>query len=316
MTEGAQLPRVVFLGTPQFACNILEAAARVAQVVLVITQKDKPKGRGREMASPPVKEAAARLGIPVIQPEVVKGRKFAAKIAEHRPDFLVTAAFGRVLGRSLLAVPARDALNVHASILPRHRGAAPANWAILEGDERAGVSVMRMVEALDAGPVFSIAELAVRQEETAGELLERLAVAGAEALAEVLSMYERFTPHPQDESAVTWARSLCKEDGLVDWHRSAPEVHRHIRGLHPWPGAYALWRGEQLKLHAARVLRADSPDAMPGTVISASGEGIDVACGTGILRLLELQAPSRKRMSSAAFLAGAKFSDGEVLGGR
>jgi methionyl-tRNA formyltransferase len=264
----------------------------------------------------PVRLASERLCLPVLAPEVVKGRKFAAQIAELKPDFLVTAAYGKVLGRSLLAVPARDALNVHASLLPRHRGAAPANWAILEGDQRAGVCVMRMVEELDAGPIFTRRELVVEPEETAGELLERLAVLGAQAIAEALSLYDRWTPQPQDEGAVTWARTLCKEDGLVDWRRSAVEVHRQIRGLHPWPGAYALWRGEQLKLHGARVLGTMGPCAPPGTVLSASAAGIDVACGTGAVRIVELQAPGRKRLSSAAFIAGAKFTENEVLGGR
>jgi methionyl-tRNA formyltransferase len=316
MSDAADRPRVVFLGTPEFAVGILEAVSQVANVVLVITQPDRPKGRGRETSASPVKDAALRLGLPLLQPEIVKGRRFAARIAEFTPDFLVTAAYGKVLGRSLLAVAHRDALNVHASILPRHRGAAPANWAILDGDERAGVSVMRMEEALDAGPVFATRELVVGEQETAGELLLRLSVLGAEAIAEVLSGFQRFTPLPQDEAAASWARTLRKEDGLVDWQKNVAQVHRHIRGMHPWPCAYALWQGQPLKLHAARVLVDGGRLAAPGTVLCAKSEGIDVACGLGILRLLELQAPGRRRLPCGAFLAGAKLEEGQVLGGR
>lgn len=310
------LPRVVFLGTPEFAVHILEAAVSVANVVLVITQPDKPQGRGRGVAAPPVKEAAMGLGIEVIQPEVVKGRRFAERIKAYEPDFMVTAAYGKVLGRSLLMTPTRDALNVHASLLPRHRGAAPANWAILEGDELAGVCIMRMVEALDAGPVLLSRSLAIGQDETAGELLGRLSRLGAEALVEALGNYGTVELQPQDDRAATWARTLTKQDGLTDWNRSAPQVHGHARGMHPWPCAFTLWKGEPLKLHRTRVISADAQVAAPGTVVDTSAAGIDVACGLGVLRLLELQAPGRKRMECGAFLAGANLAAGERLIGR
>jgi methionyl-tRNA formyltransferase len=306
-------PRIVFFGTPEFAVPILYALAREMSVILVVSQPDRPTGRGRKLVSPPVKTAATELGIQVIQPSIVKGRRFADRIAGYKPDFIVTAAFGRILGPSLLRVSARESLNVHASLLPKYRGAAPVNWAILSGERETGVSIMRMEEELDAGPVYHRVKTPIGQDETAGELLGRLSVAGAEAIIQVIKHFDTYTPEPQDHEEATFAPMLKKSDGNIDWNQSATFLHNHVRGMSPWPSATTLFKGERLKVHATTVLDLESGDSLPGTILGVSREGIDVACKTGVLRLTELQAPGRKRLHVRDFLAGKKIEPGLKL---
>ncbi len=307
-------PRVVFFGTPDFAVPTLEALYGEAEVALVVTQPDRPSGRGRKPKPPPVKRTAERLGVEVAQPGIVKGRRFTARIATYNPDFIVTAAFGRLLGRSLLSAPEWACLNVHASLLPRYRGAAPANWAILRGERESGVSIVKMIEELDAGPVFNVARTQIATEETAGELLVRLAALGAEALLDTLRRFDNMSPIDQNPSEVSWAPVLKKQDGLVDWTRSATELHRHVRGMSPWPTAATRLGGEPLKIHAARVAEATGTGDLPGTVLQTSDEGIDVSCGKGVLRLIEVQAAGRKRMPASVFVAGTPIDRGLKLG--
>ncbi|MDJ0766749.1 MAG: methionyl-tRNA formyltransferase [Myxococcota bacterium] len=306
-------PRVVFLGTPEFAVPSLRSLSDVAEVGLVITQPDRQSGRGRKRISPPVKHAAAQLGIEVIQPDIVKGKRFAARIAAGAPDFIVTAAFGRLLGKSLLGVPKMACLNVHASLLPRHRGAAPANWAIIEGDVKTGVSIMQMTEGLDQGPVYHAIETPIHPEETAGDLLDRLAQLGARALVDVLMRFDGLRPNAQNHAHATWAPRLVKGDGIVDWHKDALAIHRHIRGMHPWPTAMTHLDGNPLKIHCARVASETPITAEPGTILNKSDTGIDVACGRGIVRLVEVQAAGRKRLAAGAFLAGTNVEIGTKL---
>ncbi|MCP4603418.1 MAG: methionyl-tRNA formyltransferase [Proteobacteria bacterium] len=307
-------PRIVFFGTPEFAVPILTALNNKAEVVLVVTQPDRPSGRGRKRTSPPAKVNAHDLGIDVIQPEIVKGRRFAAKIATYMPDFVITAAFGRILGPSLLEVPKLASLNVHASLLPRHRGAAPANWAILAGDQETGVSIIKMEQGLDTGPVFHFEKTPVGSEESAGELLIRLAELGAEAIVDTINGFHDLRAVPQDDNEATWARMLGKNDGIVDWSMSAPKLHRQVRGMHPWPTATTLFRGVPLKIHAARVCLKSGHEGQPGLVINISQEGIDVACGDGVLRMVEVQASGRKKLNAAQFLSGARIEPGLKLG--
>jgi methionyl-tRNA formyltransferase len=311
MTSAA---RIVFFGTPEFAVPSLEALARENQVVLVVSQPDRKAGRGRKLSPPPVKTAAVGLGIEVIQPKVVKGRRFAERIAGYAPDFIITAAFGRILGPSLLRTPAKESLNVHASLLPRHRGAAPINWAILSGDRETGVSIMRMDEGLDSGPVFSTVKTPIGPDETAGALSERLALLGAEALVDMLRRYDSLEPVEQVHENATWATMLKKSDGVVDWTRDAEAISRQVRGMTPWPGATTQLEGQTIKIHRAGPLAPSALDEKPGTVVAVSEEGIDVACRPGVLRLEEIQAAGRKRMPVAAFLAGASMETGTVLG--
>ncbi|MDD5306316.1 MAG: methionyl-tRNA formyltransferase [Deltaproteobacteria bacterium] len=306
--------KTVFMGTPSFGVPILEALASETDVRLVVTQPDRPAGRGRKLVAPPVKDAAGRLGVAVLQPESVKGSGFAEEIGGLSPDLIVTAAFGKLMGRRLLATPRLGCLNVHASLLPRHRGAAPVNWAILSGDSRTGVSIMRMDEGLDTGPVLLEVGVDILNDETAGELTERLAALGAETLIAALRSWDRLVARPQDPSKATVARMLAKGDGRVDWTRTAAELGCHVRGMHPWPCASTKMRGAPLLVHAARVIDADMRSGAPGTVVAVGRTGIDVACGRGILRLVELQREGRARMSAHAFAVGARLEAGSLFG--
>jgi methionyl-tRNA formyltransferase len=302
------------MGTPRFAVPALEALAEVSDLELVVTQPDRPSGRGRRLEPPPVKVVAEALGIDVIQPNVVKGRRFSRRIAELAPDLLVTAAFGRILGPSLLAVPRLGCVNVHASLLPRYRGAAPISRAILAGEARSGVSIVRMVEELDAGPVYYTREVDIDPGETAGELSERLARLGAEALVEVVPRLGDLEPVEQDPDEVSWAPMLEKSEGTIDWSRTAKELHDHVRGMHPWPCAVTFLDRAPLKVHRARILEGGPGDAPPGTVVGHTALGLDVACGSGVLRLLDLQLPGRKRLDARQFHAGRRVDVGVRLG--
>ncbi len=305
----------VFFGTPKFAVPIMRALAMATDIRLVVTQPDRPVGRGRQMESPPVARAARELGIETLQPERVAGRSFASIVREREPDLLVTAAYGKLLGRGLLEAPSLECLNVHASLLPAYRGAAPVARAILDGVERTGVSIIRMAAELDAGPVFLREAVAVRPEETTGELTARLAEVGAEALLRVVGDLPGIEPEEQEHSLATWAPALRKEEGSVNWSRSATVLHAHVRGMHPWPSAFSGLDGEPLKIHRAAVIEADGSFGAPGTVLGHSVEGLDVACGWGVLRLLDLQLPGKKRLDPKAFYSGRRLETGRLLGG-
>jgi methionyl-tRNA formyltransferase len=307
-------PRTVFLGTPEFAVPALRVLADRAKVVLVITQPDRPIGRGRKVEFSPVKKAAIELGIEIIQPKIVKGRRFSNRIKEeYAPDFVITAAFGRLLGPSMLKVPKCDSLNIHASLLPKYRGAAPINWAILSGEQKTGVSIMRMEDGLDTGPVFSMLETAIFPEETTGELSVRLAEIGARAIVDTIENYHELSPVSQNHDEATWAPMLKKSDGLIDWNRSVADVHNHVRGMSPWPCAFMVLLGNQLKVHKSCVYEEGREQEEPGVVLKVSGKGVDVACKNGIIRLVEVQAAGRKRLDIASFLSGTKIEVGQLL---
>ena len=268
------------------------------------------------MEPPPIKRAAIELGIAVVQPETVKGGAFRASLAACAPDVVVTAAFGRILGRRVLDLPRYGCLNVHASLLPAYRGAAPVAWAIRNGEEVSGVSIMRMDAGLDTGPVFSTLRVPILPEETAGELTGRLAGFGAELLAKVLAALPAAPiPAPQDEALATNAPSLTKGDGRIDWRLPARSVHAHVRAMHPWPCATTSVGGEVVKVHRVALVDATgAPSARPGEVVEHSPAGVDVACGVGAVRLLELQMPGKRRLDAASFRAGMRFERGTVLG--
>jgi methionyl-tRNA formyltransferase len=304
----------VFFGTPQFAVPALRALAAITEVRLVVTQPDRPAGRGRKPEASAVALAAAGLGLETIKPERVAGREFAARIRELGPDLLVTAAYGKLLGRGLRGAARLECLNVHASLLPAYRGAAPVARAILDGARTAGVSIMRMEAELDAGPVFLRAAVAVGPEESAGELTLRLAEVGSAALTRVIADLPGAAPEAQDHSLATWAPALRKEEGLVDWSREADALHAHVRGMHPWPCAFTVLRGEVLKIHRGAVAEEAGVFGAPGTVLAHTAAGVEVACGRGVLRLSELQLPGRKRLDPEAFFAGRRLEPGLVLG--
>jgi len=308
--------RSIFMGTPEFAVPSLRAVARATDLQLVVTQPDRPSGRGQRLEPPPIKRAAIELGIAVVQPETVKGGAFRASLAACAPDVVVTAAFGRILGRRVLDLPRYGCLNVHASLLPAYRGAAPVAWAIRNGEEVSGVSIMRMDAGLDTGPVFSTLRVPILPEETAGELTGRLAGFGAELLAKVLAALPAAPiPAPQDEALATNAPSLTKGDGRIDWRLPARSVHAHVRAMHPWPCATTSVGGEVVKVHRVALVDATgAPSARPGEVVEHSPAGVDVACGVGAVRLLELQMPGKRRLDAASFRAGMRFERGTVLG--
>jgi methionyl-tRNA formyltransferase len=311
---GAKL-RSVFMGTPEFAVPSLRAAAAATDLRLVVSQPDRPAGRGLRLEPPPVKAAAAELGVEVVQPETVRGAEFLSRIAAHRPEVVITAAYGRVLGRRLLELPRLGCLNVHASLLPAHRGAAPVAWAIRSGDATTGVSIMRMDEGLDTGPLYRAAPLGILPDETAGELTVRLARLGAEILEEVLSeLPAGLVPVPQDDAAATLAPTLSKRDGRIDWTLPAGAVHAHVRAMHPWPCATAGCRGGVVKVHRVVVLDAALAAAgRPGEILGHTCAGVDVACGLGTIRIVELQMPGKRRLDAASFHAGARLERGTIL---
>jgi methionyl-tRNA formyltransferase len=327
--------RILFLGTPDFTLPLLEACARAGELVAVVAQPDRPQGRSGKPQAPPSKQWALARGLPVLQPEKVKQGRLAALLAEHKPDVAVVAAYGRILPADALAAPRLGCLNVHASLLPALRGAAPAQWAIARGLRETGVTIMQMDEGLDTGDIRLQRALPIAPDETGETLLPKLGALGAVLLAEALALLERGTlPRtPQDHSLATLAPILSREDGRVDWSRSATQIDERRRGFTPWPGAFTSLDSQVLKLHSTRVLEGGDAAhangagaeagalataalaATPGTIVRAGAAGIDVACGgLSVLRITELQPENKKRMPAQAFLAGHPLAPGARLG--
>ena len=297
--------RIVFAGTPEFSVPCLEACrASGAQVVAVYTQPDRPAGRGRKLAPSPVKQAALAARLPVEQPETLKSPEVQAALAAHAPDLMVVVAYGLILPRKVLAIPRLGCWNVHASLLPRWRGAAPIQRAILAGDAESGVGLMRMEAGLDTGPVLLEKRTPIGPQDTGGSLHDRLALLGAEALAEGLRRTlagETLAASPQPAEGVTYAHKLDKAEAKLDFGRPAIVLERTVRAFDPWPVAEAAIAGEPVRIWAARAL-ARPHDAAPGTVLGVGRDGIDLACGDGVLRVTALQRPGGKRIRAADYL--------------
>lgn len=313
------MPRIIFAGTPEFAVPTLEAlVAGGHQVVAAYTQPDRPAGRGRQLVASAVKQRALALGIPCEQPGTLRTVSSRARLAAFNPDLMVVVAYGLLLGPKVLAIPTLGCVNVHASLLPRWRGAAPIQRAILAGDGETGVAIMRMDRGLDTGPVYAMRHTPIGHDESARDLQERLAVLGAALLAETLPaiLGRAVVPEPQHAGAATYAHKLEKREARLDWSRSAAELARAVRAFDPWPVAEAQWGDIVLRLHRARALPGTDADAAavaPGTVLSADRHGIDVATGAGVLRVLVLQAPGGRILDAAQFVAareliGARFA--------
>ena len=307
--------RVVFMGTPEFAVPSLKALLDAGYgVVGVFTQPDRPVGRGHKLAACPVKKLAVERGVPVYQFERLRNEEGLACLRALAPDIVVTAAFGQILSQALLDVPKMGTVNVHASLLPAYRGAAPINWCILNGETRTGVTTMLTDAGVDTGAVLLRRETDIGETETAAELSVRLSQLGAELLIETLKGYiaGEIAPTPQDERLASRQPMLKKEMGLIDWTRSAKEIACQARGLDPWPSAYTDYAGGTLKIYRARPAMGEGE---PGTVLRSSAkEGLFVACGEGALEVLEMQAPGGKRMSARAYLAGKKIEPGTRFG--
>ena len=307
--------RVVFMGTPEFAVPSLKALLDAGYgVVGVFTQPDRPVGRGHKLAACPVKKLALERGVPVYQFERLRNEEGLACLRALAPDIVVTAAFGQILSQALLDVPKMGTVNVHASLLPAYRGAAPINWCILNGETRTGVTTMLTDAGVDTGAMLLRRETDIGETETAAELSVRLSQLGAELLIETLKGYiaGEIAPTPQDERLASRQPMLKKEMGLIDWTRSAKEIACQARGLDPWPSAYTDYLGGTLKIYRARPVEGEGN---PGTVLRSSAkEGLFVACGEGALEVLEMQAPGGKRMSARAYLAGKKIEPGTKFG--
>lgn len=341
--------RIVFMGTPDIACPALQALAIAPdfQVVGVVVQPDKPKGRDLKLQPPPVKELALRLGLPVLQPERARNEPFIAQLRELRPDLIAVLAYGQILPQALLDIPTHGCLNIHTSLLPRWRGAAPIQWAILEGDVETGVTIMRMDAGLDTGGIISTRTTPIAPDDNAQTLHDRLAVLGAELLVQTIPRYVtgELAPRPQPADGVTYARKLTKDDGRLDWSLPAHILHNRLRAFTPWPGTFTFLPAQPkpllLKVWCAEIARsstfqcrdlgglptrAESDTAMtenstleyrttqPGQVLSADKSGIVVACREGALRLLEVQKEGSRRMTAAEFLAGHPLTKSVTLG--
>ena len=292
------------MGTPAFACPTLQTLLdRKEQVIGVFTQPDRPKGRGQKLQPPPVKGLALQHGIQVFQPPKVRAPEVIEHIRELQPDLIVVIAFGQILPKALLDIPPQGCVNVHASLLPRYRGAAPLNWCIVNGETETGVTTMLMDVGLDTGPMLLKRATPIDPDEDILSLHDRMSQLGADLLGETLDGLKAgsITPQPQDDSDTCYAPLLKKEHGLIDWHKPAQEIHNLVRGLASWPGTVTLLDGQPLKLFRTAI---GNGSGIPGTVITAGKGGIEVACGSGSLLIKELQAAGSKRMDAASFLAG------------
>ncbi len=315
--------RLVYAGTPDFSVPALEALDDGDhELVGVFTNPDRPRGRGRDPLPPPVKEAAVERDIEVAQPESMDSNEAAATLEEWRADVMVVCAYGQILPERILATPRLGCINIHASLLPKYRGAAPINWAIVRGERETGVTIMEMEPGLDTGPMLLKGRVDIEPLTTAGELHDELAELGAELIVEAVSGLARgeLDATPQDDDRATYAPKLSKSDGGIDWMKSAEEVANHIRGLNPWPGAFSHHRADddaRIKFHLARPAGPAGPtDGEPGVVLEADpSEGrLVIGCGEGAIECLEIQAPGRQKMEAGDFLNGYDIEAGDQFG--
>lgn len=308
--------KVIFMGTPDFSVGTLEALVEAGhEVVLVVTQPDKPRGRGKEMQFTPVKECAEKHHIPVYQPIKVRESKCVEKLREYKADIMVVVAFGQILPKEILEMCKYGCVNVHASLLPKYRGAAPIQWSIIDGEEVTGVTTMQMNEGLDTGDMLLKVEIPIEAKETGGSLHDKLAEAGAKLCIETLKALEEgtVTPIPQGETTTSYAKMLDKQLGNIDWSKSAVSIERLIRGLTPWPSAYTNWNDKVMKIWDAEALSWDATGT-PGTIVKVEKDAFYVQTGEGLLKVCELQIPGKKRMDAGAFLRGYQVKESEMLG--
>jgi methionyl-tRNA formyltransferase len=304
--------RVVFMGTPDFAAACLRAVAAVHEVALVVCQPDKPAGRGGQLTAPPVKQLAEELALPVIQPKSARTGELRDALAASGAELAIVVAYGKILPKDVLEALPRGCINVHASLLPKYRGAAPIQWAVIDGEAETGVSIMQLDEGMDTGPVLLERRLPLDASWTSGDLFEQLKPVGSAALLEALELVGqgRAVPREQDHTRATHARMLVKEDGVIDFTQPAAKVAARIRGVDPWPGAQALLRGHNLKLFRARV---EAGRGQPGTVLAIDAAGAHVACGEDAVVIAELQMPGKKRMPAQQLVHGRMLEVGDVL---
>ena len=305
------------MGTPEFAIPALKALMDQGhELVAVVTQPDRPKGRGRRMAPSPVKELAVANGIEVLQPERVSDPIFTDQIREKAPDLVIVVAFGQLLKKNLLDIPRWGVINIHASLLPKYRGAAPIQWAIINNEPKTGLTVMRMDEGMDTGPILLQRELAILEDETAGHLHDRLAAMSGDVIIETLAGMARsqINEVPQDDNLANYAPKIERGDLSIDWAKPAVEISCLIRALDPRPGAYTLLRGQKTKLFSSHVVDEGQLDGVPGRVVKSSSGQIHVETGKGVIGIREIQFPGKRRLTVADFLRGFSLSEGTLLG--
>jgi methionyl-tRNA formyltransferase len=308
--------RAIFFGTPAIAVPSLDALAAIAEVAFVVCQPDRPAGRGLELKPPPVKVRALELGLPVHQPAKIRTPEFAALIREANADVALVIAYGRILPPAVLDAPRHGCVNLHASILPKYRGAAPITWSVVHGEPETGISLMQMDEGMDTGAVYAIHRTPIGAETTADELAVALGALAADVVRADLArvVNGELAPTAQDHAAATMAPMLEKEHGRIAWDRPAAAVHDHVRGMTSWPGAFTALQGKTLKILESRVGSTEGNAGPPGTIVAASKQGIDVACGAGTLRILRAQAEGRKPLGAAELVGGRTLAVGMLLG--
>ncbi len=306
--------KVIFMGTPDMAVGTLQALAAEHEVVLAVTQPDKPKGRGGKMQHTPVKEKALSLGIPVYQPKKVRDPACVEELRKYKADVVIVIAFGQIIPKEILDIAPYGCINIHASLLPKYRGAAPIQWAVINGEKVSGVTTMQMDEGLDTGDILLKEEIILEEKETGGTLHDKIAEAGARLCLKTLAAAQagELVPVKQGESPTEYARMLDKDMGNIRWEDPAVNIERLIRGLNPWPSAYTGWKGKVMKLWRADVYEEETGKA-PGTVVRVEKDGFSVQTGQGVLKVAELQIPGKKRMEAGAFLRGYPIKEGEVL---
>ncbi|MGN1142400.1 MAG: methionyl-tRNA formyltransferase [Oliverpabstia sp.] len=311
--------RVVFMGTPDFSVGTLRELVKAGhEVVGVVSQPDKPKGRGKSLMPTPVKEAALELGLPVYQPKKVREPEFIEILRKLEPEVIVVVAFGQIIPQEILDLPPYGCINVHASLLPKYRGAAPIQWAVIDGEAQSGVTIMKMDTGLDTGDMITKVVVPITEEETGGSLFDKLSEAGAKLLVDTLPSLQNGTAvyeKQPEESPTPYAAMIQKQMGNIDWNRPAVEIERLVRGLNPWPSAYTKLKGKTLKIWRAQVIQESENDMtfVPGSVLQADAHGFRVKTGQGILNITELQLEGKKKMDTPAFLRGYTVETGSVL---
>ena len=306
--------KTIFMGTPDFAVPCLEVLQAKTEVLAVITQPDRPKGRGHNLQASPVKQKALEYNLPVLQPEKIKTEEFTAELEKLQPDLIVVVAFGQILSQRILDIPPLGCVNVHASLLPRYRGAAPIHWSIINGEKETGVTTMLMDAGLDTGDMLLKDKVTITEEMTTEELHDQLMAMGGKLLAETIDGLANgtITPEKQDDSISNYAGMLNKETGHVDWSKSAVEIHNLIRGLNSWPVAWSMKDGKNYKFWRTKVENRNS-DKAPGTVVELRKNSFCLATGEGLLEVLEIQPPSKKRMSAGDLLRGHGVAVGDIF---
>ena len=309
--------KIVFMGTPDYAATALEAILQAGyEVTGVVCQPDKPKGRSGALAACPVKECALKYNLPVFQPERIKRPEAVAELKKFPADVFVVAAFGQILSEEILTMPKYGCINIHASLLPKYRGAAPIQWCIVDGEKETGVTIMQMDAGIDTGDILFTKKVEITEEETGGSLFDKLSQAGAELIVEALPKIEagEVNPVKQEEALSNYARMLKKEDGQINWKRPAEEIGRQVRGMDPWPSAYTYYKGKQFKIWKAQAVEGGTEGLQPGTIAQIEKQGIWIACGSGMLQVTEAQLEGKKRMSAADLMNGRSLEMNERLG--